>query len=114
MHRSLKAALLSGLVFPGVGQLFLGLRLRALLFLLPAAAGTAAFLAQVWRLASTIADEIVAGRIGLDVLAISARIDAELAASPASLNWAAAVMIVSWLASTADAWYAGRRLAEPA
>lgn len=108
MDRSLKAALLSGLVFPGVGQLFLGLRLRGLLFLLPAAAASAYFLARVWGLALAISDDIVAGRVGLDVVDISARIHAQAASSADSMNWAAAIMIGCWVASTADAWYAGR------
>lgn len=110
MDRSVKAALLSGLVFPGVGQLFLGLRLRGWLFLLPAAAAAIFFVSRVWAVALQVSEDILAARIAPDLPALVARVHEQAAGSSGPMNWAAGVMIVCWVASTADAWFAGRRL----
>ena len=109
MERSVKAALLSALVFPGAGQLYLRLRARALLFIVPALGAVGYFLAQVWDLVNLISAEIVAGRVGLDPVAIAQRV--ELQAGPAGglMDAAVIVMIVCWVASTVDAYLQGRR-----
>lgn len=109
MDRSVKAALLSGLVFPGVGQMFLGLWLRGLLFLLPAGAAAGYFVTRVWTLAMAINADIASGRMPFDPLIVAQRVHEQSATSTGAMNWAALVMIVCWLASTADAWFAGKR-----
>lgn len=109
MDRSSKAALLSALVFPGVGQWYLRRRLRALLFALPALAGAWVFGSHVWALAMSISDQIAAGQVGLDPLDIAARIHQQAAASTGATNLAAGVMIACWVAATIDAWLLGRQ-----
>ena len=109
MHRSTKAALLSGLVFPGVGQLYLGRYLRACLFLLPALAAALYFSTAVLKPVLAIAREVQSGAIPFDPLAIQMRLeDSGHAASPL-LNLAALVMLGCWIGATVDAWLAGRR-----
>lgn len=109
MRRSMKAALLSGLVLPGAGQIYLGFRWRGLLFLLPAAVAAAYFFQQAWERAQAILTELETGRMALDPLLIAARLEQQGQQAPALVSVAATVMIVCWIASTIDAWFLGRR-----
>jgi len=109
MDRSSKAALLSALVFPGVGQWYLGRRLRALLFAVPALAAVWVFLSHAWALAMAINQEIAAGRIGLDPLDIAQRIHQQAASSTGVTDIAAALMIACWAGSAIDAFLLGRK-----
>ena len=61
MNRPVIAALLSALVFPGAGHLYLKRNGRALLFLLPTALAVAVFIGQAFEQAAAIADQILAG-----------------------------------------------------
>lgn len=108
MNRAVKAALLSGLVFPGAGQLFLGKRLRGWLFVLPALAAAAYFLVQVIEPAMAIALDIGAGSMPLDPLAITAKVRQVAPAETPLMRLAAGVMIACWGASTLDAYRLGR------
>jgi hypothetical protein len=103
MDRFVKAALLSGLVFPGVGQWYLGRRLRALLFIVPAAAAAWYFASRAWSLVEQIEAEVLSGRVGLDPIAIAERVHQQSAGSTAMMNWAALAMLACWIGSVADA-----------
>ncbi|MES2322729.1 MAG: hypothetical protein V4633_10745 [Pseudomonadota bacterium] len=109
MNRSMKAALLSGLVFPGAGQLYLGLRWRGLLFMLPAAAAATHFLYTAWDLSQLILAELRSGRMVPDPLTIAMRLEQQGQQVSPLVSVAALVMIVCWIASTIDAWYLGRQ-----
>ena len=111
MNRSAKAALLSGLVFPGVGQLFLGRVLRGLLFLIPALAAAWYFSSVVLGPVMELAHEVMNGTLLLDPLDIEDRLHAKGQVVSPLANVAALVMLVTWIGSTIDAWLAGR---EPA
>lgn len=99
----LQAALLSGLVFPGVGQWYLGRRVRALLFLVPAAGAAWYFGSRVWGLVELINADIAAGRMGFDPLAIAERVHQQAGASTEMMNYAALTMLACWIGSIADA-----------
>jgi hypothetical protein len=107
MDRSLKAALLSALVFPGVGQLFLKRPLRAMLFLLPALIAAVYFAGAVLDPMLAIARDILSGALEFDPLLIEQRVEASRIDS-GMMNAAAAVMVVAWIASAVDAWLLGR------
>lgn len=106
MDRSLKAALLSALVFPGVGQLYLRRPLRALMFLAPALAAALYFSSAVLG-PVFVAHEIGAGTMALDPFLIQQRIE-QSRIDTGMLNLAALVMLVVWIASTVDAYLLGR------
>lgn len=110
MDSATKAALLSGLVFPGVGQLHLKRPLRALLFLLPAAAAACYFGHAVMQPLLLIAREILDGTLPFDPFLIQARVDQSRIDSGA-MNGAALVLVIAWIASTVDAWRLGRSVA---
>lgn len=108
MKASTKAALISALIFPGLGHLFLRPRraLRGLLFMAPAALVASYFLRQVLVLSSQLLDELNRGALAADPEAIMARLDA--AANPAD-NWMAWLGLLCWAAAIADALWLGHR-----
>jgi hypothetical protein len=107
MNRSAKAALLSGLVFPGVGQLFLKRPLRAMIFLLPALLASLYFTHIILQPVMAIAADIQSGMLALDPLLIHARIE-QSRVDTGAMNLAAIVLVAAWLVSTVDAWWLGR------
>lgn len=109
MNRAVKAALLSGLIFPGAGQLFLGRRLRGWLFVLPALAAALYFLMQVLEPAMAIALDISSGGMAPDPLAVLARVKAHAAQETPLMRLAAGIMIGCWAGSTVDAYLLGRK-----
>jgi hypothetical protein len=113
MDRSLSAALLSALVFPGAGQLFLKRHLRAVAFIVPALAATGSFVRGIMARAMPMVDQILAGTLAPDPLQIAAELERQGDAAGGNMNLAAALMLVCWLASIVDAWLLGRRLSTP-
>jgi hypothetical protein len=107
MRSNVTAALLSGLVFPGVGQWYLGRRQRALLFLAPAFAGGGVYASHALDAASSVADQVLGGNMPLDPIAIAAQLDA--LPTPLWVTVAGAVFVVCWVGSVAEALLVGRR-----
>ncbi|MFP5392874.1 MAG: hypothetical protein ACLGI6_15225 [Gammaproteobacteria bacterium] len=107
MNRSMVAALLSGLVFPGAGQLFLRRPKRALCFLVPAAVAVVFFVSSVLARASAIVDQITAGTLPLDPATILAEVSRQDSGSSLD-TLCAIVMIGCWLASIVDAYRLGK------
>jgi hypothetical protein len=110
MSRPLTAALISALVFPGAGHLYLKRKGRALLFIVPTLVAAAAFVSQAMEQASTMADQILSGALPADPAVLAARLEQQ-GGSPLATA-AAAVMVVCWVCAIADAWLLARR-AEP-
>ena len=106
MNRAVNAALISALVFPGAGHLYLRRGARACLFLLPTLAAVAVFLNDAMAQASAIAAQIMAGTISADPLAIAARLEQNGGSTLASV--ALTVMVVCWIGATVDAYMLGR------
>ena len=109
MSKSIKAALLSAFVFPGVGHMFLkkyiagtvlaGAAFAALYFLITKAVA--------WAL--KIAEKIETGEIQPDIAAITELVSNKVMGTDAqSLNIATTVLIVSWLISIVDSYRVGR------
>ena len=108
MSRPAVAALLSGLVFPGAGQLYLKRPRRAMLFLVPAAAAARVFVSGVLARVSTLIDQVEAGTIPLDPVAIAAQLEAQDGGSMLG-SVSAVVMLLAWLLSVADAYRLAKR-----
>lgn len=108
MDRSLRAALLSALVFPGAGQLYLGRRARGCLFMLPALAAAGYVLAQVFERTSALLDDINSGRLAFDPVLIAARLEQQGQDGAPLTTVAVAVMLACWAVSALDAYRTGR------
>lgn len=109
MNRSLKAALLSALVFPGIGQFYLGKRALGWLFALPTLLAALYFISSIYERINHIVDDITSGRLDPDLLLVLERVHQQEIATPA-MNLAVLVMIGCWLASIVHAALAARVL----
>jgi len=101
MKSKFVAALLSGLVFPGAGQYYLGRRKRALWFVVLAAAGGLVYLNYSLEQATAVADQVLGGKLALDPAAIAARIDG--VPTPLSVTVSGVVFLVCWVGSVLEA-----------
>ncbi|MBI5062065.1 MAG: hypothetical protein HZB87_00925 [Desulfatitalea sp.] len=111
MTHALKAALLSGLVYPGLGQMTLKHYLRGLAFLLTATLGMVAAVVQASRMALAIIEnmDLSRGAIGLDQI-FQASHQAVTEANSIRFKIAIALILFSWIISTVDAYLLGRRM----
>jgi ABC-type enterochelin transport system permease subunit len=110
MKASTKAALISALVFPGLGHLVLRKGARGLLFIMPAALAVIYLLRSVLQLLDRLMDDINRGALALDPVAILERVHAS-GIDNAATNLASLVCIVCWAGSIIDALWLGRRKA---
>ena len=108
MKRSMKAALLSGLVFPGVGQWYERRRGLALLFALPALVAGYVYLNHSLEEANAIAGQILSGAMPLDPAALAARMEAQ--PTPLAVTLCGVVFVVCWVGSVIEALLRKQRL----
>lgn len=102
MPDSIKAALLSGLIFPGLGQLvFLRRRARGSLFLLPALAATLYLIYAVYANAESLIQQMDANHI-LNAQMIAAAIAKSNGGGPLA-TVAVLLLPLSWIGSILDA-----------
>jgi len=107
MKKSLKAALLSGLVFPGAGQVYLGCRWRGWAFIV---AVFLIFAYVVIHITVNAYREIAAAAakgVAIDIPAIQKSVAAN---SDAATTAALALLVLLWIAAILDAYVAGERL----
>lgn len=108
MTKSKKAALLSGLVFPGTGHLILKQYLRGFALLLVALAALSVIVVTAVKQALAIVDRINSGEITVDPATII-----EMASMPVSgagnsiLNMASLVFIIVWIIGIVDSYRLG-------
>ena len=111
MTRSVKAVLLSALVFPGAGHFYLK---RYLVGALLAGAALVSFYALATGAMDTalqVADRIERGAVAPDAAAIDELITQQSAAHQGLLgSLAPDLLLVCWLAGIADSWRVGRAL----
>ena len=109
MKKSVKAALLSALVFPGVGHFILKRYVRGLVLFVLTVLALIFVGNHTMQMASSIVDKIMSGEIAPDAQTIAALISATPDGSDAlMMNVATLVMIVCWVVGVADSWRIGR------
>jgi hypothetical protein len=101
MNRSTKAALLSGLVFPGVGQWYQRRLGVALLFALPALVAGYVYLNHSMDEANALAGQILSGSVALDPAALEAKLENQ--PTPLSVTLCGVVFLVCWVGSVIEA-----------
>ena len=109
MPRPLTAALLSGLLFPGAGQIYLKRRLRGWLIVLVVLVAVCYFATQVLTPVLTLMGEALDGTLAPDPVAISERLQREGNADNPLNTLAVAVIVIGWIGSVIDAYLLGRR-----
>jgi hypothetical protein len=111
MTKSTKAALLSGLVFPGIGHIVLKQTLRGLILALLALLAMSELVKVAFERAQTIVDGVVSGEIVLESGAIS-----ELAANSSNdsdglmPSISVIVFVACWLIGIIDSYRVGMAL----
>ena len=108
MKRSTKAALLSGLIFPGVGHLALKQYLRGSILMLSALIALTVIVTKAVKQALAIVDKINSGEISLEAGAITELVSKSTAGAEGSiLNIATFVVVACWLIGIIDSYRLG-------
>lgn len=103
MKQSIKAALISGLLFPGLGQILVLKRFaRGCIFLLPTLAGALYILRVVMEQVNALAGQLANGTMPFDVAMIAQHIAASRTEGPA-MTAATLACVLCWSASILDA-----------
>ena len=109
MIKSTKAVLLSALVFPGAGHLYLKKTISGMIFGGAAIGALYYLLANIIERTLEITEKIQNGEVPLDVIAITELVSTQLSGSETqALNIATTVLIISWLVSIFDSYRIGR------
>lgn len=108
MSRSTNALLLSVLVFPGAGHVYLKRKPRALLFIVPTLVAAVYFGMDLFDRAFTIANEIMSGSMDIDPVAIAARVQ-PTGPTPFLVSLSIYVIVACWILAAADAWMLARQ-----
>ena len=109
MKRSTKAVLLSALVFPGSGHLYLRRWIEGILLSAVAAVALYMITSVVWHTAMDIAGQIQSGAIGSDMDTISALVEERLLATEGKTNLATLMLGASWVIGIIGSYWQGRR-----
>jgi hypothetical protein len=110
MRKSTKAALLSGLVFPGIGHLFLKQYLRGSILVTIALGSSAAIIRSAIQHAQTVVDSILSGEAPMDSGNISEMISASYTAPENTVATLLMLLLTAcWLIGIVDSWRAGRK-----
>lgn len=108
MKRSTKAALLSGLIFPGVGHLALKQYLRGSILMLSALIALTVIVTKAVKQALAIVDKINSGEIPLEAGAITELVSKSTAGAEGSiLNIATFVVVACWIIGIIDSYRLG-------
>ncbi|CAN7291648.1 hypothetical protein LJR289_001398 [Pseudoduganella sp. LjRoot289] len=103
MKPSFKAALISGLIFPGLGQMLVLKRFaRGSVFLLPTLAGALYIVRIAYEQINALAGQLASGALPFDVALIAQHIAASRTNGPA-MTAATLACVLCWSASILDA-----------
>ena len=107
MNRSTKAVLISALVFPGAGHLFLRKMLSAVVLIAVTFAAVYVLMSSVVQQANVIAGQILSGELQADLGSIS-----NLVATPEdktnTINMATLALGIAWVVGIVDSWRVGK------
>ena len=108
MKKSSKAALLSGLIFPGIGHFVLKQYLRGSILMLFALVALSVIVTRIFQQALTIVDRINSGEIPADTVAIAEMVSNSTSAADSLIdNIALIVLLACWLIGIIDSYRLG-------
>ena len=108
MKRSSKAALLSGLIFPGIGHIVLKQYLRGSVLMLFALVALSVVVTRIFQRALTIVDRINSGDISVDTGAIAEMVSNSTSGADSFIeNTALIVLGACWLIGIIDSYRLG-------
>jgi TM2 domain-containing membrane protein YozV len=108
MKKSMKAALLSAFVFPGVGHIYLKRYISGVVLVGVSLAGSYYVISKAVERALQIVGKIQSSDVQLDVTAITELVSKQSTGTEAQLlNIATVVIIICWLIGIIDSYRAG-------
>jgi hypothetical protein len=108
MKKSLKAALLSGLIFPGIGHMVLKQYLRGSVLMFSALAACYVIVLMVFQRALTIVDRINSGDVPIETGAIAELVSNSTSGADSLIeNTAVIVLGACWLIGIIDSYRLG-------
>jgi hypothetical protein len=113
VKKSTKAALLSGLVFPGIGHLYLKRWLVGILLFGIAAFASWYIGAVVLETASVIAEKIQSGALTPDVNTITRLVQEQTSGTEQAIHIARNVWLACWVIGIVGSYWQGRAQDEP-
>ncbi|MEJ2651689.1 MAG: hypothetical protein P8173_07835 [Gammaproteobacteria bacterium] len=108
MKRSIKAALISGLAFPGLGHIFLKKYLVGAVLLFAAGASVYSVSVTAIDTALSVAGEIEAGEVSINEDAIGRLIEQKSQGSAKATNLSLVVLMLSWGIGVVDSYRVGK------
>ncbi|MBU4260507.1 MAG: hypothetical protein KKC76_01320 [Proteobacteria bacterium] len=111
MKNSLKGALLSGLVLPGLGQVFFRLYLRGIALMLVICASLSVMAALILAKALPILEKIEAAGGEIDIKMINTAVNQAATNSDSLLfNGLLLLVLICWVLAVVDAYRIGRKM----
>lgn len=111
MKKSVRAALLSALVCPGTGHLYLGKKAIGWGIIITCFISLCTIMSLVMQRAQAIADDIVAGNIPLDVNSLYAAVHASVTQNlPTSMSLATWLLVICWIGGSISAYWMGEQI----
>ncbi|MGB5671974.1 MAG: hypothetical protein WBM71_15640 [Sedimenticolaceae bacterium] len=111
MSRSTKAALLSALVFPGLGHFYLKRHVTGAILVTVALAALYLLISSAADTAMQITEQIQHGNVPLDVSALTKLIEQQPTGGEAQfMNAASTALLVSWLIGIVDSFRVGHAM----
>lgn len=109
MNIALKAVLLSALVYPGAGHYILNNRITCAVIACAFTLPLLFLFSDIFHVAQSLADQIVAGTIPLDIIEIRHHIDTELASmTEGYFSYYMYGLVIIWLIGIIDSYRLGK------
>ena len=110
MNKPMKCALLSALIFPGVGQISIGHKKRGWFIIFVSGILLYMMISEIIRQASSLVEKMQKSGVALDYEFISNKTSELVSFSDnSSLNTLLVLLIISWIASVIDAYILGEK-----
>lgn len=111
MSKASKAALLSGLLFPGLGHLYLKAYRRGIGLAVVALGCLVVIIDVAMTRAQAIADKVLSGELPMDAAAIAGQVSASAGEPGSTASQVCAwLLLACWLAGIVDSYRVGRSL----
>jgi hypothetical protein len=108
MKKSSKAALLSGLIFPGIGHIFLREYFRGSALVVLSLAALSVVVTSAYQRALLVVDQIVSGDVSMEAGAIAQAVSNSTTTADSLVENAAVVVLAAcWLAGVIDSYRVG-------
>jgi len=108
VKRSTKAALLSGLVFPGIGHMYLKRHVLGVILFAGAASAIYFIVSVAVNTAFEVAEKIQSGDVPLDMGTITDLVSQQSGGSEQSANFAMIALVACWVIGIVDSYRQGR------